>query len=109
MEATMLDNGWIDLPTRDEAHPVPGTDSLEWEALHLERKFWTDATLELRLEVRDVVICRSLATRHGMVFLGDRGPEWAQELLEEAAQEWRRRLPVVQLPLSLFTWTPSSP
>jgi len=105
----MLENGLTNQLNRNETKSERGHELLNWEALHLERKFWTDATLELRLEVRDRVICRSLATRNGMVFLGDCGPEWAQELLEEAAQEWRRRLPVVQLPLSLFTWTPSPP
>jgi len=105
----MLENFLTNQLNRSETCNDLGSIPVDWEALHLECKHWTDATLELRLEVRDRVICRCLATRHGLVFLDDSGPDWAQELLEEAAEEWRRRLPVVHLPLSLFTWTPLPP
>lgn len=89
----MLDISLTNRLNNFETSPADDRDALPWEELHLERKHWTDATLELRLEQRGTVIARCLATRHDQLFLDGKAPDEARALLLEAAAEWRRHLP----------------
>ena len=71
--------------------PVP-----RWEELRLESRawtlFWNAQVLELRLERAGALVCSALATPGSFLVHEAAAPQWARELVEEAAMEWRRGL-----------------
>lgn len=106
----MLDMTLTNRLNKNETSPPLDNASLPWDEIHLERKHWTDASLELRLEHGGAVVARCLATRHDQLFLDGAAPDWARTLLLEAAAEWRRHLPPFDPPsLAPLSWLAPRP